>query len=239
MRYVVFDVETRIDKALVRDAFYRDEGLSEEEAVARMRAQLQAENGRDFFPVTCHVPISIAVGDVDEHLRLTRLETLGANDYSEAGIVREFWQRLERFDGTLVTFSGRNFDLPVLELQALRLGLAVPRYFNEGRRYRGRNADRHYDLYEFFSNSGAYRLRGGLDILGRLAGLAGKTGMDGSEVQGAWEAGRLKEIDAYCRDDVLQTYLLFLRAEILRARLEPGRFEALRAEAERLARGAG
>jgi len=232
MKYLVFDVETRIDKAMVREVFFRGEQVSEDEAVARLRAQLLKENGRDFFPVTCHVPISIAVGEVDDHLRLLRLETLPGD---EAGMVREFWQRLERFDGTLVTFSGRNFDLPVLELQALRLGLAVPRYFNEGRRYRGRNADRHYDLFEFFSNSGAYRLRGGLDLLARLAGLQGKTGMDGSEVQAAWESGRIDEIHRYCRDDVLQTYLLFLRAELLRARLEPGRFTALRAEAEALA----
>lgn len=233
MRYLVFDIETRIDKTLVREVFYGGEGIGEEEAVARLRAKLLEENGRDFFPVTCHVPISIAVGEVDDHLRLVRLETL-SGEGGEAGMVREFWQRLERFDGTLVTFSGRNFDLPVLELQALRLGLAVPRYFNEGRRYRGRNADRHCDLFEFFSNSGAYRLRGGLDILARLAGLPGKTGLHGSEVQAAWEAGRLDDIHRYCRDDVLQTYLLFLRAEVLRARLEPTRFETLRAEAEKL-----
>lgn len=235
MRYVVFDIETRVDKQLVREAFFRGQGLSDEEAFARMRERLKEEGGRDFFPVTCHLPVSIAVGDVGEDLRLVRLESLGGGTYSEAGIVREFWQRLERFDGTLVSFSGRNFDLPVLELQALRHGLSAPRYFNESRRYRGRAADRHYDLHEFLSNGGIYRLRGGLDILGRLAGLRGKSDMDGSVVQGKWEAGRLEEIHRYCRDDVLQTYLLFLRVERMRGRLDAARCEELSEAAKRLA----
>lgn len=234
MRYLVFDIETRVDKQLVNEVFYRGERIDDEEAFRRMREGLRAESGRDFFPVTCHVPISIAAGEVDEHLRLVRLESLAIENYREEALVHEFWRRLEKFDGTLVSFSGRNFDLPVLELQALRLGIAAPRYFNEGRRFRGRNADRHYDLFEFLSNSGLYRLRGGLGLLCRLAGLRGKSDMDGSAVQGAWEAGRLEEIHRYCRDDVLQTYLLMLRVEVVRGRLEPGRADELRTAAEKM-----
>ena len=43
----------------------------------------------------------------------------------------EFWRRVENFPGTLVSFNGRAFDLPVLEMQALRYGCQAPRYFNE------------------------------------------------------------------------------------------------------------
>ena len=51
--------------------------------------------------------------------------------------MREFWARAERFAGCLVSFNGRRFDLPVLELAALRYGISAPAYFAEAR---GRHA---------------------------------------------------------------------------------------------------
>lgn len=232
MKYLVFDIETRIDKKLVGEVFFHGESLSEADAFARMRDRLREENGRDFFPLTCHLPISIAVGEVDGDRRLTSLRTLSAD---EDGMVREFWQMFEGYGGVLVSFSGRNFDLPVLELQALRLGLTVPKYFNEPKHFRARHAERHYDLYDFLSNNGAYRLRGGFDLLARIAGLRGKGEMDGSKVQDQWEAGNLETIHRYCRDDVLQTYLLFLKVEAMRGRISQERAAVLSGEAEELA----
>lgn len=230
MRALVFDVETRIDKELVRDVFFRGEGLGEEEAYGRMRERLQEESGRDFFPLSCHRPVSIAIGEVDDDLRLTALQTLAGG---EDAIVREFWRRVESLEGLLVSFNGKSFDLPVLELQALRLGLSLPGYFGEPRRFRSRGADRHLDLYDFLANGN--RLRGGFDLVARLAGLAGKSEMDGSRVQTEWEAGNLAAIDRYCRDDVLQTYLLFLHIERMRGRLETDACQRLSRDAERLA----
>ena len=228
MRYIVFDIETRVDKQLVRKVFFRGETLSDGDAYGRMRERLRGESGTDFFPVTCHVPVSIAVGEVNGDGHLASLRTLGDG---EEQMVRDFWQYLLGFDGTLISFSGRNFDLPVLELQALRLGLVLPTYFNEPKRFRARYAERHYDLYDFLSNGGAYRLRGGFDVLTRLAGLRGKSDMEGSKVQEQWEAGNLEVIHRYCRDDVLQTYLLFLRVEVMRGRMDRERCERLSREA--------
>jgi predicted PolB exonuclease-like 3'-5' exonuclease len=228
VRHLIFDIETRIDKELVRDVFFRGEGLGEQEAFERMREQLQ-EQGRDFFPLTCHRPVSIAVGDVDDDGRLVSLATLAAGDEDE--MVRDFWRRVGELDGSLVSFNGRHFDLPVLELQALRLGIAAAAYFDDPLRFRDRRARCHYDLLDFLSNGGAHRLRGGFDLLARLAGLPGKSEMDGSRVQAEWEAGNLEAIHRYCRDDVLQTYLLFVRLELLRGRVEAAKCAQLQAEA--------
>ena len=38
-------------------------------------------------------------------------------------------------------------------------------------------------------------------------------------IQGLWEAGQLSMIHTYCRQDVIQTYGLFLRIELMRGRL--------------------
>jgi predicted PolB exonuclease-like 3'-5' exonuclease len=43
--------------------------------------------------------------------------------------------------------------------------------------------------------------------------------MDGSQVWGAWSEGRIGEIRAYCETDATNTYLLYLRFQLLRGHL--------------------
>jgi predicted PolB exonuclease-like 3'-5' exonuclease len=71
-----------------------------------------------------------------------------------------------------------------------------------------------------------HRIRGGFNLLARLIGLPGKTWVDGSMIQGLWEAGQLGLIHTYCRQDVIQTYGLFLRIELMRGRLTPEAYHA-------------
>jgi 3'-5' exonuclease len=229
MTFAIFDIETRIDKALIQAVMYPHDDVTEDEAYQRFRQQIREErdNRSDFLPLAFHVPISIVVGNVTSDHTLTTVEVLCAQDYSEEAIVCEFWRRVEIFPGTLVSFNGRGFDLPVLEMQALRYGCQAPRYFNEkyGHRYRY-SEERHYDLFDFLSNVGVHRIRGGFNLLARLIGLPGKTWVDGSMIQGLWEAGQLGMIHTYCRQDVIQTYGLFLRVELMRGRLTPEAYQA-------------
>ncbi len=217
MSFLVFDMETRVDKALLRAVRHRGEMLSEEAAYERMRDELRRDGG-DFFPLTLQVPISIGFGEADDDYVLQRVEVLGADTLGEPGLVGAFWARLEAFDGTLVSFNGRGFDLPVLELHALRHGCTAPRYFGERNGLRGRAA-RHCDLYDWLTNGGASRLRGGLDLVAKLIGMPGKRAVSGADVQVLWERGRWEDIHRYCRDDVLQTYFILLRVAHLRGHL--------------------
>jgi 3'-5' exonuclease len=222
MTYLVFDIETRIDKALLRSVLHRGDTVSDEDAYQRLREGQRLQYGDDFIPTSFHVPISIALGSVESDYVLRQVEVLRAEDGGEDEIVRQFWSRLETFDGTLVSFNGRGFDLPVLELQALRHGVSAPRYFGERNGLRSRFG-RHLDLYDFLTNTGAVRLRGGFDLAARLAGLPGKGKVAGGDVQSLWEQGRVEEVHRYCADDVIQTYFLFLEIERLRGKLSPQR----------------
>jgi 3'-5' exonuclease len=226
--YAIFDIETRIDKGLVNESQFRGRSLSDEQAYEELRRELLDERGTDFFPLSFHVPISIAVGLVSSDHQLQSVESLAEADYSEERLVREFWDRVERFKGCLVSFNGRQFDLPVLELGALRHGCVAPSYFGEDSPYRRRyQLGKHLDLYEWVTNFGAYRVRGGFDLLLRTIGMPGKGQIDGSQVQELWQAGRLAEIHEYCRRDVIQTYYLFLRVELLRGRVTAERYRQL------------
>ena len=56
--------------------------------------------------------------------------------------------------------------------------------------------------------------------IAQMLGLPGKLGMDGSQVWDAYQAGKLAEIRDYCETDVLNTYLIFLRFELIRGNLD-------------------
>lgn len=226
MEFVIFDIETRVDKQLLNRVFFAQDNLSDDEAYRRFRAQLRTRGG-DFFPLTLHVPISIAFGNVAGDHTLHGVQTLGRSGDSEEELVREFWRRIEDFRGCLISFNGRRFDLPVLELAAMRWGISAPHYFDDGDSPRPRDAlERHLDLYEYLTNFGEVGLRGGMDLLLKMLGLPGKPAMNGAMVQEYYDSGRLDEIHRYCRTDVVQTYFLFLRVELMRGRLDQASYRA-------------
>jgi 3'-5' exonuclease len=226
MDFAIFDIETRVDKQLLNRVFFAPDNISENEAYLRFREELR-NRGSDFFPLTLHVPISIAIGAVSADHILRGVETLGVPHDSEEALVRQFWSRLEDFRGCLVSFNGRRFDLPVLELAAMRWGISAPRYFDDCDSVRSRHSlERHLDLYEYLTNSGEVGLRGGMDLLLKMLGLPGKLAMSGAMVQEYFDSGRLDEIHRYCRTDVIQTYFLFLRVELMRGRLTQATYQA-------------
>ncbi len=227
MAYAVFDVETRVDKHLLNQVYFEGQGLGDDEAFTRHRDELQKRRGTDFFPITLHLPISIAIGNVGDDLVLNSVESLAVADYSEEKLVREFWDRAERFPGTLVTFNGRRFDIPVLELAALRHGIPAPMHFGDESMARHRfSPARHFDVLDYLTNYGAVSLAGGINLLLKMIGMPGKHGIDGSMVQDLFEAGRLAEIHRYCRSDVVQTYFLFLRIQLMRGQITEEAYRA-------------
>ena len=223
--YLIFDVEAVGDGELIARVRYPGENLSPAEAIARYRAELIERTGSDVLPPTWVLPISVAVAKVGLDFRLSDVTVLDAPDYRPSEIARRFWQGWQHYRcPTLVTFNGRGYDLPVLELAAYRYGLSVPGWFNvEAKSYeqcRNRyNVGSHLDLMDLFSNFGALRISGGLNLLANMIGKPGKTGIDGSQIQAMSDAGRAEEINDYCRCDVLDTYFVFLRSRVLVGRL--------------------
>jgi len=66
-----------------------------------------------------------------------------------------------------------------------------------------------------------------LDDLAQLLGFPGKLGMDGSQVWQAYREGRLTEIRNYCETDVVNTYLVYLRFQLMRGVAAPDQHDAL------------
>jgi predicted PolB exonuclease-like 3'-5' exonuclease len=136
-------------------------------------------------------------------------------------IAENFWRGWERYRRpTLVSFNGRGFDLPMLELAAFRYGVSLPGWFlaraKSSDQPRNRyNITAHIDLMELLTNFGSSRFVGGLNLAANLLGKPGKMDVQGHMVQDLFNAGRLADINDYCRCDVLDTYFVFLRTRVL------------------------
>ncbi|NLX97223.1 MAG: 3'-5' exonuclease [Rhodopirellula sp.] len=225
VRYLVFDIESIADPELVARVRYPGETVEPVEAVRRYRDELMEKFESDFIPYTYHIPVCVAVAKVTADFHLADLVLLDEPEFRPHVITENFWRGWEKYHRpTLVSFNGRGFDVPLLELAAFRYGLSVPGWFNiDGRSYeqpRNRyNQQAHFDLCEILTNCGASRFHGGLNLAATLLGKPGKMDVEGHMVQDMYDEGRLAEINDYCRCDVLDTYFVFLRTQVLLGRL--------------------
>jgi 3'-5' exonuclease len=220
-----FDIETVPDVELGR-RLHGLEGLSDKQVGYVMQTRQREQTGSEFLSLEQQrvVAISAAMRTREGF----KVWSLGEPDSTEAELVRLFFDAIERYSPTLVSWNGSGFDLPVLHYRAMRHRVQAHRYWETGdeeqsfrwNNYLGRFHWRHIDLMDVLAG---YQGRGrvGLDRMALLLGLPGKTGMTG---EGVWDAhleGRSNDIRNYCETDVVNTYLVYLRFELMRGRLTP------------------
>ena len=182
---------------------------------------------KPFPPLHAHRPIVIGVLWLDEQFGFRRVGVIGEHD-DELGMLTDFSSFVEQYRPHLVTFNGRSFDLPVIMLRCLRHGVPL-HFFFQDKDYRYRFTDAgHIDLYDFLSEHGAARV-GSLDAIARVVGLPGKVGVDGSQVEGLYNAGQIQVIKDYCLMDVAQTAFVFLRYRLMQGVIDRDAYKRLAA----------
>jgi len=231
--FLVVDCESIPDGKLLSMVKYPGHGLTDEGAVERAReeARQDSRTGSDFIPYTFQIPVAVCVARVAADFSLQAVACLDAPLYRPREIVKKFWLGLSFYTKTkLVTFNGRSFDLPLLELAAFRYGFPGRDYFARGRnRFNG-----DLDLMDWLTNYGASRgFAGGLDLLAKMLGKPGKMEMTGDQVCEMYRAGRYQEINDYCMFDTLDTYFVFLRTRILTGDVTPEQEAELVAKAKK------
>jgi predicted PolB exonuclease-like 3'-5' exonuclease len=221
IRYLVFDTESVADAELVAKLRFGGENLTPVEAVRRYRDELLEKYESDFIPYSFQKPIAVVVGKVSSDFHLEDVVVLDEPQYRPHVIAENFWRGWEAYRRpTLVSFNGRGFDVPLMELAAFRYGISVPGWFQAtGKSFdqpRSRyNTTSHIDLCELLTNFGSCRFTGGLNLAANLLGKPGKMDVQGDMVQDMFDAGRIAQINDYCRCDVLDTYFVFLRTRVL------------------------
>jgi predicted PolB exonuclease-like 3'-5' exonuclease len=236
--FLVLDTESVPDGKLLAEVRYPGEALSPDEAVARAQAEARDRSvtGSDFLPVSFHYAVAVCVLRVGADFGLQALTCLDAPHYRPRKIVEAFWAGLAGYRGRykerikLVTFNGRCFDLPLLELAAFRYGCGGRDYFHSSRNRLGGG---HLDLLDWLTNYGAVRMSGGLDLLSKMLGKPGKMEVSGEHVARLHREGKVQQINDYCMFDTLDTYFVFLRTRVLTGdlTLEQEHILAMRARA--------
>jgi predicted PolB exonuclease-like 3'-5' exonuclease len=242
MTTLVFDIETIPDLELGRRVFGL-EGLADEQVAKAMFAHARQHGGSDFLPHEQHriVAISCVLRRGDS----LKVWSLGDIEADEAELVRRFFEGIDRYTPTLVSWNGSGFDLPVLHYRALRHGIVAQRYWETGvedqsfrwNNYLSRYHERHTDLMDVLS---CYqpRAKASLADMAYLLNLPGKLGFSGDKVWDAYFAGDLLGIRRYCETDVLNTWLIYLRFQYMRGHLDASELAAEEARVRETLAGA-
>ena len=230
MNTLVFDIETVPDIEGGRKLY--DLGELDASGVAKAMFHLRAQKtgGSEFLAHHLHRVVAISVtfrGRGDEF----KVWSLGDEKASEKDILQRFFDGIERFTPTLVSWNGSGFDLPVIHYRAMLHKLSAPRYWDMGdedssfkwNNYISRYHMRHTDLMDLLALYSG-RANAPLDELATLYGFPGKMGMDGSKVWEAFQAGKITEIRNYCETDVLNTWLVYLRFQLMRGQIDAERY---------------
>src|ERR1022692_4195437 len=129
MNTLVFDIETVPDTAYGRRLYGLAEA-SDEDVAEVMFTQRRAETGSDFLPHEQHRVIAIAA--VLRSRESLRVWSVGEESSPEKELLERFFDGLDKYVPTLVSWNGAGFDLPVLHYRCLLHGLTAARYWETG-----------------------------------------------------------------------------------------------------------
>jgi hypothetical protein len=214
---LAFDIETIPDVAGIRRLHDLPADLPDEE-VAEVAFQIRrTKTGSDFLPPHLQkvAVISCVLRDGDG----IKIFSLGE---PERDAIQRFFDGIEKLVPQLVSWNGRGFDLPVLVHRGLIHGVGAAAFWDTGEdnkdfrwnNYINRFHARHLDLMDVLSVYGGRGVP--LDEMAQLAGLPGKIGVGGAKVWETYLAGDIAKIRDYCEADTANTYLLYLKFQLLR-----------------------
>ena len=221
---LAFDIETVPDCAGIRRLYDLPADLPDGEVAEIAFQKRRTQTGSDFLPPQLHrvVVISCVLREGEG----IKVFSLGEPEATEQEAIQRFHDGIEKYVPQLTSWNGGGFDLPVLNTRGLIHGVTAAKFWDQGEddrefrfnNYVSRYHARHLDLMDVLA---MYQPRNNapLDDVAQLAGLPGKIGVGGAQVWGAYQAGRIAEIRDYCEADTANTYLLYLRFQLLRGAL--------------------
>ncbi|HIO90257.1 MAG TPA: 3'-5' exonuclease [Campylobacterales bacterium] len=220
----IFDCETVPDVDLVRSHF-KIEGSDKDVSLKAFELQ-KLKTETTFLPIPFHKIISICAVIADDYGVYEKVSCIDGKN--EKDLIENFLNFINKKNPKLVSFNGRSFDMPLLLIRAMKYSLSVPAYFETDNQtlnktkwdnYRYRFSDRfHVDLMDHISEFGAVRGLS-LGLLSSVVGIPGKFDISGNKVFDIYYKDEIDKIREYCQSDVLNTYWLYLKYELLKGNL--------------------
>ncbi len=212
----IFDCESIPDSELIRKSF-GFEGSDLEVSLKAIESEKE-KSGSEFLPLPFHKIISICAVISDNFGRFIKVNKIDGEN--EKDMICNFFDFIEKHRPRLVSFNGKNYDMPLLVLRALKYNIKACAYLDtqsdKWNNYKTRFSElKHCDLFEVL---GAFRgLR--LDTICQMADLPGKYDMSGDLVMNLYYENKFEKIHEYCESDTLNTYMLFLKYELIKGNL--------------------
>jgi 3'-5' exonuclease len=220
MRKIVFDIETCCfpfeELSESQQEYILRYAEKERDVDVRIQKKEDAVRYLNLYPFTAKV-IAIGILDVLKEKRFVYYESQQEEEFqsddglvnykglTEPAMLQSFWRIIDVAD-QVISFNGRGFDAPFVTLRSA-LNKIKPGKNLIGNRF---DTTFHIDLLEQFTYFGLIR-KFNLDFYCRAFGVPSpKTGeINGNEVQKYYNEGRIKEIAAYCAEDISATYELY------------------------------
>lgn len=231
MNVFVFDIETIPDTNAGRHLYNLGDLDDNAVAQAMFKLRRQETGNSDFLRLHLHriVAISVVLRSKDQ----LKVWSLGEPTSPEKELIERFFAGIEKFKPTLISWNGSGFDLPVLHYRTLLHGITANCYWDTGEsdsdfrwnNYLNRYHYRHTDVMDILAGYQA-RANAPLDEIAMMLGFPGKMGMNGDQVWQYFQAGKIEAIRNYCETDVLNTYLVYLRFELMRGKLTSTQYAA-------------
>lgn len=222
----VFDAETIPDFDLLRRILNEPE-IDEQQLLLRATDEL-SRNQSGFLPPMYHRLISW-VGLWIENSGQPAQKAAWSGEDEKEGLQQLFSALSTYKDFGLIHHNGRGFDLPLLSYRAMKHGIQIPvRLNSHDIRYRFSKAN--LDLMDEFSNYGASSYPK-LKHLGYLIDLPFKQTAEGNEVLEMYKRGELNRIEHYCYEDVMATYIIWLRLRFTSGEIQEELFDNLNSRA--------
>jgi hypothetical protein len=219
-RKIVFDIETAgcnmVDLSESQQEYLQREAVKEKDGLIRDEKLKDAERYLSLYPFTAKV-IAIGMYDIqkgqayvyyesasDEKLKFEGDDII-FKGFNEVELLERFWTVIDKTD-QVITFNGRNFDIPFLMLRSALLKVKPSKNFL-GYRY---DTKSHIDLLEQFTFYGVTR-KFNLDFYCHAFGVKTPKSKEvsGYNVKELYEQGKIKEIAEYCGKDIFATYQLY------------------------------
>lgn len=223
-RIFVFDIETVIDIESSRSFL----GLNSEACKSEIAEKIKkyhvesSFSGSDFVKPPFHKIVAISYLDATiyadnerkERYKIFNIKSGGNIDSEEEELVKGFFDYLEKVDARLITFNGRSFDLPVLKYRAIKYNISAKWLYERGDKWNNYtqrySMDWHCDLLEALTDYNA-STRVKMNEVASIYGIPCKVDVDGSQVEELYNNNKVDSIRNYCEQDVLCTYLLYLK----------------------------
>lgn len=229
MNIFVFDIETVPDVRNGRK-LHGLENLTDKEVAEAMFKLRRQESQTDFLRL--HLQRIVAISVILRSHDQLKVWSLGSPDSLEPELLKRFFAGIDKYHPTLVSWNGSGFDLPVIHYRSLLHGITASSYWENGENeqsfkwnnYLSRYHYRHTDLMDVLAGYQS-RANAPLDEIAVMLGLPGKMGMSGSKVWEYFQRNEIEDIRNYCETDVLNTYLVYLRFELIRGNLSPEKYQ--------------